>query len=412
MGGHARTPGLTRREFLKLGAALTVPVLLEACSPDDGEQAFDWQAWWRARRETGTVDFANWPYYIDRRKDDSHPSLDLFTRTTGIDVNYYRPIRDNAEFLAQIAPDLAAGRPIGYDIVVITNGPEFSELVARDWLTPLDHSRLPNFRRWASPLVRDPIWDPDNQYSLAWQSGLTGIAYRPEAVEALGRRPTSVTDLFDPALTGRVGMFRDLLDLGSTGLLAGGVDPAASTPGEWRTAASLLTQQRDAGLVRTYYDQGYLRAIQRGETWISQAWSGDIFQINQLGDREVEFVVPDEGAILWTDNMVIPRGSQHPLDALQLMNFVYDPEVAALIADWVWYLCPVPRAQGIVANEIGDGRVAHSPLVFPTEQDLGPSIPLPDNDAIYPDSPYKDYPRLDSAAARDEWHRTFGAVIA
>src|SRR5215207_10060837 len=104
--------------------------------------------------------------------------------------------------------------------------------------------------------------------------------------------------------------------------------------------------------------------------------------------------------------MLIPRGARHPVDALRLMNFVYDPEIAAIIADWVWYLCPVPRAQGIVANEIGDPRVAHSPLVFPGEDDLGPSITLPDNDAIYPSSPFRDYPRLDTPVERAAWNAT------
>jgi spermidine/putrescine transport system substrate-binding protein len=245
----------------------------------------------------GVVDFANWPYYIDRRRDNSHPSLDLFTEQTGIRVNYSRPIRDNARFLDKIRPALQAGESTGYDLIVVTNGPELDELMEHGWLVPLDHSLLPNFERFASPLVRDPVWDRGNRFTLAWQSGFTGIAYRPEAVEALGREPSSIRDLWHPLLAGRVGMLVDLMDLGSFGLLAIDVDPETSTRFDWIRAAARLRDQRIDGIVRGYYDQGYLRALQRGDIWACQAWSGDIFQANQLGHPELRFVLPTEGAM-------------------------------------------------------------------------------------------------------------------
>jgi spermidine/putrescine transport system substrate-binding protein len=405
---------LTRRQFLRTAAASLVagPALLAACDHSAQPTRFyDWDRWWRRREQKGVVDFANWPYYIDRRRDNSHPSLQAFSEGTGIRVNYYRPIQDNQQFLDRISGDLEAGNPTGYDIIVITNGPQLSELIERGWLIPLDHHRLPNFAQYASGLAKNPSWDPNNRYSVAWQSGLTGVAYRPEAVEALGRQPTSLADLFHPALKGRVGMMRDLMDLGSAGLLLGGVDPATSTPPDWQAAAARLTRQRDDGLVSAYYGQPYLGALQRGEIWITQAWSGDIYQANQLGHPELRFVIPTEGALLWTDNMLIPKGAVHPVDALELMNFVYDPAIAALIADWVWYICPVPRAQGIVANKLGDPTVAHSDLVFPTTRVLGPSLTTADGDVIYPESPFSSYPTLATNAERSEWHRTFAPIL-
>jgi spermidine/putrescine transport system substrate-binding protein len=406
---------LTRRQFLGVAAAGVAagPALLAACEHAPRPTRFvDWDAWWQEQRAAEVVDFANWPYYIDRTRDDSHPSLELFTRRTGVAVNYYRPIEDNAQFLDRIAPDLGAGRPTGYDIIVMTNGPQLSELIENDWLVPLDHDRLPNFARYASGTVKNPIWDPENRYSAAWQSGLTGIAYRPEAVEALGRPPSAIADLFDPALAGRVGMMRDLMDLGSAALLAAGVEPATSTSSDWRNAAETLVRQRDDGQVLAYYGQAYLKALQRGDVWVSQAWSGDIYQANRLGHHELRFVLPSEGAMFWTDNMLIPRGAEHPVDALELMNFVYEPEVAAMIADWVWYICPVPRAQGIVANQLNDPKVAHSDLVFPTARVLGPSLQTSDGDVIYPESPFSQYPTLESASERAEWRRIFAPIVA
>jgi spermidine/putrescine transport system substrate-binding protein len=413
-GREMASARFSRRAFLKSAAvaAAVGPAALAACTRSHGDLAFfDWKRWWARQEQTGVVDFANWPYYIDRRRDGSHPSLERFTRRTAVQVNYYRPIRDNEAFLEQIAPDLEAGRPIGYDVIVITNGPQLSELIHRDWLIPLDHTRLPHFDRWASPIVKGPAWDPGNRYSVAWQSGLTGIAYRPQAVEALGRRPSRIADLFDDRLAGRVGMLTDLMDLGSFGLLATGHNPRTSGEPEWREAAAFLTAQRERGLVLGYYDQGYVGALQRGDVWISQAWSGDIYQAKRLGHDELEFVVPDEGAMFWTDNMVIPRGAEHPVDALALMDFVYRPPVAAAIADWVWYICPVPRAQGIVANNLDDPRVAGSDLVFPTRDLLGPSIPTADGDALYPSSPLRYYPTLGSVAQRSAWSRTFAPIV-
>ncbi|MFB3739798.1 MAG: spermidine/putrescine ABC transporter substrate-binding protein, partial [Candidatus Velamenicoccus archaeovorus] len=307
-----------------------------------------------------------------------------------------------------------------YDIIVITNGPELSELMDRGWLTPLDHSRLTTFARNAGPLVRDPPWDRGNRFTVAWQSGITGIAYRPEAVRALGREPSSLHDLWDPALAGRVGMLRDLMDLGSAGLLSLGIDPQTSTTLGWQRAAEALRGQRDAGLVRGYYDQGYLWALQTGRTWISQAWSGDIFQANQLGHPELRFVVPEEGAMLWTDNMMIPVTARHPLDALTYMDFVYRPEIAAMIADWVWYMTPVPASRSIIADVFHDQPVADSPLVFPGRDLLGEpwSYLAPDAEGrlekhtTFLNSRLRNYYVFGDAAEYRAWRRLFEPIAA
>jgi spermidine/putrescine transport system substrate-binding protein len=370
----------------------------------------DWTHWWARRSRTGTVDFANWPYYIDRTRENTHPSLELFTKLSGIQVNYFRPINDNARFLKSITPELQAGRPTGFDIIVITNGPELSTLIERDWVIPLDHSRLPTFAANASPAVRDPYWDPENRYSVAWQSGLTGIAYRPEAVEALGRAPASVLDLWSPSLRNRVGMFTDLMDLGTVGMLASGIDPATSSEFDWRASADMLRDQQDRNVVHKYYDQGYVHALEKGDIWISQAWSGDIYQSNRLGHPELSFVVPTEGVVFWTDNMLIPRGAEHPVDALALMDFVYKPLVAAMIADWVWYISPVPAAREIVNKRFDDPKVAQSDLVFPPASLIGePSSN--GAEAFGTGSPLRYYPRLATAAERTTWESTFRPII-
>lgn len=353
---------------------------------------------WEDQQLAGSFTFANWPYYIDRRQENVHPSLDRFTDETSVDVVYRRPIRGNARFLERIRPALEAGQPIGFDLIVMTNGPELSTLMREGWLLPLAHDRLPTFDEHAAQFVRDPPWDPGNRFTAAWQSGLTGLAYRPEAVAALGRPPRSVQDLWDPALEGRVGMMEDLQDLGGAALLSIGVDPPSSTPADWSSASLRLLEQQRSGVVRDYYDQGYVGALKRGDVWLCQAWSGDIFQLNATGSPELRFVVPDEGALLWTDSMAIPVNAEHPLDVLTYMDFVYRPEIAAMIADWVGYISPVPAAEQIVRRELRDPAVADSPLVFPRDRALGSG------------EGFTSYYAFKSALEEQEWARLFGPI--
>jgi spermidine/putrescine transport system substrate-binding protein len=156
----------------------------------------------------------------------------------------------------------------------------------------------------------------------------------------------------------------DPQELGSIGLLSINVDPAKSTQSQWKQAADKLQAQKDAGIVRSYYDQSYINALKNGDIFISQVWSGDIFQANLSGYKNLKVVIPNEGAMLWTDNMCIPLYAADPLDAMTYMDYVYDPVVQAQIEDYNNYVCPVPAAQDILKKQ--DPPVGNSPTVFPT----------------------------------------------
>jgi spermidine/putrescine transport system substrate-binding protein len=192
-----------------------------------------------------------------------------------------------------------------------------------------------------------------------------------------------------------------------------GANPQHSTIYDWSQAADALREQRDSGVVRGYYDQEYLQALQRGELWITQAWSGDIFQANQLGHPELEFVIPVEGAMLWTDNMMIPLHAQHPVDAMTYMDFVYRPEVAAMIADWVWYITPVPASRPIIRKKYGDDVIADSPLVFPEtvqlDEPTGGASPAPPT-AEAPQLLWR-YPVFKGAEELAIWRRFFEPIM-
>ena len=357
----------SRRHLLKaagagvLGVSLSGVLARGAAAAHVGGPPVGSKAWWAQQKKAGELDFANWPLYIDTNHG-KHPSLQQFTKATGIKVNYYEVIQDNAPFYAKISPTLQAGQSTGYDIIVMTNGWQLTELINHGWLIPLDLSRVPNFAKYASPIVKSPNYDRRNAHTVTWQSGFTGIGYDPRKT---GREIKSVHDLFDPKFKGHIGMMSDNTELGSVGLLALGIDPATSTRADWSKAAKMLQNQRS--LVRQYYDQSYIKALEDGDTWISQAWSGDIYQANASGYPHLKFVVPKEGVMVWHDNMCIPLHAKHPVDALEWMNFYYQPKIAAEVADWVNYVCPVPAARNVILKQIKDPAVAKSPLVFPTK---------------------------------------------
>ncbi|GGQ73910.1 polyamine ABC transporter substrate-binding protein [Couchioplanes azureus] len=365
-----------RRDVLTISGLAALGTALSACGVEGrgphGTPAPSAVAnFWAGRTGTGTVRFANWPLYMDP----AHPELGKFTAETGVRVDYQEVITEMAPWFAKVRPQLAAGQDIGFDLMVISNGIHFRQFVDSGFLAPLDHAKLPNYAAHAAPAYREEAFDRGNVYTIPWTSGMTGIAYDPRKVT---RPITSLADLWDPAFRGRVGMFADTQELGNAGMLALGVDPVRSTPDDWRRAADRLREQKSAGIVRNYYDQSYIDALGKGEVWITQAWSGDIFQKNLSDGTDFKFVIPQEGGTIWTDNLAIPVTARNPVDALTLMDFFYRVDVAASLARYISYVCPVPaareRIQQDAAAASGDRRaelqaVAQSPLVFPSAAD-------------------------------------------
>ncbi len=393
---------ISRRDLFKYAGtgagALGLAAFLEACGVSGTQPAappseVGTPAWWAKQKQAGELNFANWGYYIDVKKG-RHPSIDRFTQQTGISVKYQEVINDNYEFLSIIRPTLQAGQDTGYDAMVLTTNSPVLDLVIHSfkWAIPLDHSLTPNFNANADSAIKNPPWDPGNKYTMAWQTGLTAIGYNPKLT---GREITSVKDLFDPKFAGHVGMMDDPQELGSVGLLAIGVDPAGSTPDDWHQAADFLKKQKDAGIVRSYYGQPYINHLENGDLWISQAWSGDVVQSQKSGYTDLKMVVPDEGGMQWTDNMMIPIHAQHPLDAIKYMDYVYDPYAAALIADFITYVTPVPAARDVIMNQLHDAVAANNPLIFPT----------PEMKARF-----KQYYKFKDNAEADEWNSIFNPI--
>jgi spermidine/putrescine transport system substrate-binding protein len=258
---------------------------------------------------------------------------------------------------------------------VITNGIQFKQFKDSNFLAPLDHSKLPNYAANAGEKYKNEAFDPGNVYSVPWTSGMTGIAYDPAKIT---RPITKLADLWDPAFKGKVGMFSDTQELGNFGMMVNGANPEKSTPDDWDKAATKLKEQKSSGVIRNYYDQSYIDALGKGEVWITQAWSGDVFQKNVSDGTNFKFVIPEEGGTIWTDNFTIPITAANPLDAITLIDFFYRVPIQASLTEYINYVSPVPKAQAQIkadaAKASGEDKktledVADSPLVFPTAAD-------------------------------------------
>jgi spermidine/putrescine transport system substrate-binding protein len=336
---------LTRRGFLRaagVGAgALGLSSLLAACGGEPAVETGPKEVFTGSPGDT--ISFANWPLYIDKTKDPEtgerySPSLQAFTKQTGIDVNYKEAIQDNPVFFGKIQPQLAAGQSTGWDIIVMSNGWEFWVLVQNGWVYPLDTSKRPNFDTYAIDAAKDPEFDPGAKHSMTWQWGLTGIAVNHDLVDA---PITKLDDLMDTnkVKPDSVGMLKD--DMADFVMMNLGIDPVTSGPPEWKEAASWLMRQRETGVVRQYYSQGYADDMTAGNLAATMAWSGDaLYYAVWGGYPNLEFLVPEGGAVMWMDNMMIPAGAENPVGALQLMDYYYLPKPATSLQEYVMYMSP------------------------------------------------------------------------
>jgi spermidine/putrescine transport system substrate-binding protein len=362
---------VTRRDLLRragIGAgALSVSAWMAACgigseaerssgSEEDGLTTTE---------KNGELNFANWPAYIDKKKGES-PTLLQFEEETDISVTYTENINDNASFYAKIRESLANEEPTGYDIIVLTDW-MINKMVNFGYLEELDHSMLPLFEENAGDIYKDPTYDPDNAHSVPWQSGITGLAYNEDLT---GRPVTSINDLFSEEFAGKVGMFLEMRDTMNLTMLGEGIKPEDATLEDAQAIQEKLLQQVEDGIVRQYYGNDYVGPLANGDLAVCIAWSGDVIGKTLGANSPIKFVVPDEGGMLWVDNMAIPQGAENPIDAHEMMNFVYDPKIAAQMTAWINYISPVPEAKDLLleSKDAYSRSVAKSPLVFPTPE--------------------------------------------
>ncbi|MFC5380361.1 ABC transporter substrate-binding protein [Aquipuribacter nitratireducens] len=312
-----------------------------------------------------TLNWANWTLYLDVSDDGStYPTLDAFEEETGITVNYSEDIDGNDSYYGRIQGQLANGDDIGQDIVVFTDWMA-ARMIRLGYAQQLDEANIPN-KQNILPNLADVDFDPGRQSSLTWQSGFAGIAWNRDAVPG---GLSSVADLWKPELRGRVEVLDEMRDTIGLIMLDQGVDIAGDWgDAEFGAALEELERQVESGQIRQVVGNSYKEDLVSGDALAVIGWSGDITQINfESGDRW-EFAIPDAGGTLWSDNMLVPIGSPRKTNAETLMNYYYDPAVAAEVAAWVNYITPVQGAREAML-EI-DPELAEDPLIFPTEEFL------------------------------------------
>jgi len=361
-----RMAGVDRRTMLKgVGglAALGVSgvALKYGFNTDDQEQ----DPTQRVAKDVSATDkrliFSNWPEYIDEDDGDYVSTLTQFERDTGIEVRYTADVNDNNEFFAKVKNQLGSGTSSKRDLFALTDWMA-ARMIQVGWIQKLDTTKTPNLQANIIDSLKSPEWDPKREYSAPWQSGLTGIAYNKAKV---GEIKSFKELLTRKDLKGRISLLTEMRDTMGFLLMINGGDPENFTDDEWQDAVDLLKKARSDGQVRSFTGNEYVQDLASGNVLACEAWSGDIAN---AGDDNLVWIPPEEGIMIWADNMLVPNLATHQDNAETWINYYYEPEVAAKLAAYNSYICPVKGAQEAMQDV--DPEQVENELIFPTEKTL------------------------------------------
>jgi spermidine/putrescine transport system substrate-binding protein len=315
------------------------------------------------KTEIGDWTFANWPLYIDKK------ILKDFNQEFGGKVKYVEEINDNFEFFGKVRQQLQNKQPIGRDIVTLT------DYMAARWVRlgyaePIDKKNVPNFTNLVDNL-KTINYDPKREYTLPWQSGATGIGYN---IKQTGGELRNVADLFDPKFKGKVTLLQEPYDSASTVLLGDGVNPSEANLDQMLGAIEKIDKANQEGQFRRFTGNDYTQPLAKGDIAVALAFSGDMVQL-QSDNPDLRFSYFEEGNVLFTDNMMMPVEVEHPYAAETMMNYVYQPEVAATLAIYVNYISPVKGVKEAVEKQ--DPKLAQNELIFPPDEVAAKLHPYP-----------------------------------
>ncbi len=302
---------------------------------------------------------SNWPQYIDPMKKPSS-TLKVFESQFGIEVDYSDDVNDNNEFFAKVRNQLGSCQSVKRDIMVLTDWMA-ARMIGLGWTQPMDAAKVPNLHKNLIKPLQGKAWDPDRVYSAPWQSGLTGIAYNAKKI---GEVKSFKELLTRSDLAGRVTLLSEMRDTMGFMLKVVGADPENFSDDEWGNALDELSKSVKSGQIRAFTGNEYSQDLAAGNILACEAWSGDVIQL-QFENPDIKFVFPEEGVSLWSDNMVLPNLTTHQANAERWIDYYYEPEVAAKLAAWNNYICPVQGAQQ--AMEKIDSSLVDNTLIFPDE---------------------------------------------
>ncbi|WP_077193579.1 ABC transporter substrate-binding protein [Streptomyces lydicus] len=358
---------MTRRSLLRATGAMATAIgglgALSACGIPPAGRTDAARTTDHSRAEK-RLNFSNWTEYMDVSDNGKHhPTLDAFTRRTGIAVNYTEDINDNDEFFGKIQAQLAAGQDTGRDLIVLTDW-MCARMISLGWIQELDPANLPHAYANLSPQFRDPAWDPGRAHSYVWQGIPAIIAYNKKATG--GKKVDSVSQLLeDPQLKGRVGFLSEMRDSIGLTLLDMGKKPEDVTADDYDAAIARLQKGVDSKQIRRFTGNDYTTDLDKGDLAACVAWAGDIVQL-QSDNPDIAYAVPKTGYMTSTDNLMVPNKARHKQNAERLIDYFYEPKVAARLAAYINYVCPVDGVREELAKI--DKSAADNPLIIPDKE--------------------------------------------
>ena len=317
----------------------------------------------------GEFNISNWPGYIDKGSNNTIAKFEA--KYPGTTVNYTEDINDNAEFFGKVQPQLDAGESGGRSMFVVTDWMA-KQMHDLGYLQEIDYADLPNVEANLKDSLRSPDFDPDRSFSVPWQTGMTGLLVNKK----LAPDVKNVNDLFDPKYKGKVTVLTEMRDTIPLMLKADGIDPADATKEDWLDEIDKLQEAVDSGQLRRFTGSDYVQDLTNNNVVAAIGWSGDIGLID---NEDVEWRMPTDGCILWSDNMVIPVGAPNTAAALAWADFVYQPEIQAPISAYVQYVSPVKGIEEVDPS-LADNVLINPPDDFTADCSTQPNPPGDDAD--------------------------------
>ncbi len=361
----AKARTVSRRAVLAGAAAGATALTLAACAPFRSISNRPIVA----KDHSATVKsmiWANWPLYLDEDSKKRYPTLQEFEKQTGIRVAYDIAVNDNTSYYSSVKERLALGKDISADTVCLTDWMA-SLWIELGYTQKLNHDNIPNLANLTAKL-RDPDFDPGRNYSVPWQSGFAGLCWNKELVP---QGLKQVSDLWAPELKGKVSALSEWRDTVGLVMMEHGVNISGKSWGDaqFNKAIAELTTHIHDGQFHDIQGNSYVEDLKKGKTVAGIVWSGDVETLNaEVGSDKFAFVIPESGGTLWSDNFLVPVGSQEKANAEKLINFYYEPEIAAKVAAYVNYITPVEGAKEAMAKISPD--LVDDQLIFPNEDTL------------------------------------------
>jgi spermidine/putrescine transport system substrate-binding protein len=346
----------SRRALVAGAGALGGAALLTSCGSGGDEAA----------STTGSVRWGNWPLYLDYDEESQlYPTLEAFTESTGIAAEYFEDYNDNDEFFGKVQAQLKLKQDIGYDIVSPT------DWMAARWIRlgythKFDKANIPNAGNILDTLA-SPSFDPMREQSLTWQGIMGGFGWNTEKVPGGVR---TLDDLFAPANKGKIVVLSEMRDTIGIILRSRGVDLQTVTEDQFMSAVEFLEQKIADGWIRGVKGNEYAEDLTAGDAIAVIGWSGDMFILKSENEGKFDFAIPESGGTISGDNLMIPytATAEAKASAEKLINWYYDPAIAAEVAAYVNYVTPVKGAQAEM--EKIDPALAASEFIFPTEKTM------------------------------------------